>query len=182
MKAPTRVETERLVLVVPTAADAEAIFHRYASDPGVTKYLGWPTHGSIAQTRGFLEFSESEWTRWPAGPYLIRSRATGELLGGTGFTLESAAEAMTGYVLAQEAWGRGYATEALGAMVELSRSIDIARLFAFCHPDHRASARVLEKCGFARDAAADRPMLFPNLDGGVTVTAECYEIGLRRGA
>ena len=42
MKGPERFETSRLVLRKPTLADAEAVFIRYASDPEVTRYLGWP--------------------------------------------------------------------------------------------------------------------------------------------
>ena len=56
---------------------------------------------------------------------------------------------MTGYVLAKEAWGFGYATEALSAIVCLGDVLEIGELFALCHRDHRASHRVLEKCGFA---------------------------------
>jgi RimJ/RimL family protein N-acetyltransferase len=42
LKAPTHLETARLVLTAPLAADAEAIFTRYTGDPEVTRYLGWP--------------------------------------------------------------------------------------------------------------------------------------------
>jgi len=44
MKGPERIETARLVLRRPTAADAEAIFNRYAGDSDVTRYLAWPRH------------------------------------------------------------------------------------------------------------------------------------------
>ena len=70
---------------------------------------------------------------------------------------------MTGYVLAKDAWGLGYATEALRAMVDLSWQLDVDWLFALCHPDHRASMHVLEKCGFVRDSGWNRPVEFPNL-------------------
>ena len=54
MKGPERIETARLVLRKPTSADAEAVFHRYSSDPEVTKFLGWSRHRSVEQTRVFL--------------------------------------------------------------------------------------------------------------------------------
>lgn len=175
MKAPPEFETARLILAAPTAADADAVFERYASDPGVTKYLGWPRHQSVADTREFLAFSAAEWERWPAGPYLIRRRSDGRLLGSTGLGFERPDEAMTGYVLASDAWGKGYATEALGAMVDLSRRIDVVRVYALCHPEHRASWRVLEKCGFTRDASWSRPAEFPNLAPGTLQDVVCYE-------
>ena len=101
MRAPPRIETARLVLSRPVIGDAAAIFDRYASDPDVTKFMGWPRHQSIADTEAFLTFCAEEWERWPAGPYLIWSRGDGRLLGGTGFGFETADHAVTGYVLAE---------------------------------------------------------------------------------
>ena len=150
----------------PGGADAEAIFSSYASDPEVTRYLAWPRHLTIEATRRFLEFSDDEWTRWPAGPYVIEDRATGRLLGGTGLGFESPVSASTGYVLTRDAWGRGFATEALVAMVELARQAGVIRLYALCHADHRASRRVLEKGGFAAEGLLLRHTVFPNLAEG----------------
>src|ERR1043165_1370370 len=151
MRAPEKIETARLLLVRPTAADVEAIFQRYASDPDVTRYVAWPRHTSIADTEFFLKFSDHEWNRWPAGPYLARSRADGSVLGSTGLAFESDMTASTGYVFAKDAWGNGYATEALRAMTDLARNLGVNRLYAICHADHRASAHVLEKGGFTRE-------------------------------
>jgi RimJ/RimL family protein N-acetyltransferase len=167
MKAPGQLETARLVLVRPQAADARSIFERYSSDPDVTRYLGWPRHLSTAETGAFLTFSAAQWEQWPAGPYLIRARETGQLLGGTGFGFEAPERAVTGYVLAKDAWGKGFATEALNAMVDVAPRIGVAQLHALCHPDHRASWRVLEKCGFTRDPRWSGRDEFPNLAPGV---------------
>lgn len=75
LKGPPQIDTPRLRLSRPTARDAEAVFDRYANDPDVTRFVGWPLHQSVDDTRAFLDFSASEWERWPAGPYLIRSRS-----------------------------------------------------------------------------------------------------------
>ena len=107
MKAPLHLETPRLALSPPTASDAESIFECYAGDPDVTRFLGWPRHRSVAETREFLDFSALEWDRSPAGPYLIRLRADGRLIGGTGLSFKNEHEAVTGYVLAKDAWGSG---------------------------------------------------------------------------
>jgi [ribosomal protein S5]-alanine N-acetyltransferase len=174
MRGPERVETERLVLRRPQAADAEAVFSRYASDVEVTRFLSWPRHRSLDETRAFLEFSDAEWERWPAGPYLIESRKSGELLGGTGLAFDTPVQAATGYVLARDAWGVGYATEALHGVVSLAPAIGVHRLYALCHPDHPASRRVLEKCGFAREGVRRRLSEFPNLPAGDPGDVLCY--------
>jgi len=176
VKAPLRLETPRLVLAQPKAIDAEAVFERYASDPDVTRFLGWPRHQSIADTHEFLKFSEEEWERWPAGPYLIWSRYDHLLLGSSGFAFEKPDEAATGYVLAKDAWGKGFATEVLGGIVEIARQIGVARLYALCHPQHRPSWRVLEKAGFTRDTSWSRQVEFPNLAPGGLQDVYCYAL------
>jgi RimJ/RimL family protein N-acetyltransferase len=168
------IETSRLQLRRPTADDAEAIVTRYASDREVTRYVGWPRHASVDDTRAFLAFSESLWGRWPAGPYLILSRDDGRLLGSTGLIFETPSRAATGYVLARDAWGRGFATEALGAMVDLAGKTGVLRLYALCHHAHRASARVLEKADFSREGTLRRYAEFPNLSPGAPQDVLCY--------
>jgi RimJ/RimL family protein N-acetyltransferase len=168
------IETARLRLRRPRAADAVPVFERYASDPEVTRYLGWPTHRSLADTDGFLAFCDSEWERWPAGPYLVESRTGGLLLGSTGLGFETPEQAVTGYVFARDAWGKGYATEVLSAMRELARGLRVQRLYALCHPDHRASHHVLEKCGFLREGRLRAHAEFPNLAPGVQSDVLCY--------
>ena len=65
------------------------------------------------------------------------------------------------------AWGQGYATEALRAIVDLAPTIGVRQLDALCHPEHHASVRVLEKCGFVADRAWFGETEFPNLAPGM---------------
>jgi RimJ/RimL family protein N-acetyltransferase len=169
-----RIETPRLALRKPEPTDAEAILARYASDPEVTRFLGWARHRSLDDTRSFLEFSDAEWQKWPMGPYLIFSRENGQLLGGTGLSFETPFRAATGYVLAKDAWGLGYATEALGGVVAAAAEVGLRRVYALCHPDHRASWRVLEKCGFDREGLLRGYADFPNLRAEDPGDVLCY--------
>jgi RimJ/RimL family protein N-acetyltransferase len=173
-RAPERLYSERLVLRRPRLDDAEPIFTRYAGDPEVTRYVSWPRHASVEPTKAFLAFSDFEWDRWPAGPYLIESREDGVLLGSSGLSFEAPDCASTGYVLARDAWGRGYASEALRAMVDVARVTGVRRLYALCHTDHAASARVLEKGGFTLEATLGGHTEFPNLTPGTLSDVICY--------
>lgn len=166
MKAPEKIETARLVLERPVESDLEGIFSRYASDPNVTRFVSWPRHTSLDHTRAFFAFSEAEWNRWPAGPYVIRSRDSETLLGGTGLAFETPPQASTGYVLAVDAWGKGFATESLEAITRIARIVGVLRLQALCHTAHRASCRVLEKTGFLKVGTLNRHTIFPNLGAG----------------
>jgi RimJ/RimL family protein N-acetyltransferase len=174
--APDAIETPRLSLRRPRAGDVDAIFARYASDPDVTRLVGWPRHRTVDDTRGFLSFSDDEWAKWPAGPYLIFARDDGRLLGSTGLIFETPYRAATGYVLAKDEWGRGYATEALDAMVGVARNTGVHRLYALCHSEHPASARVLEKCYFAREGVLRGYAEFPNLTPVQPHDVLCYAI------
>ena len=175
--APERLSTERLVLRRPRADDAEAVFARYANDPAVTKYIGWPRHTNVEMTREFLAFSDASWEQQAAAWYLIEIRADGRLIGSTGLTFETSDCAMTGYVLAQDAWGQGFATEALRAMVNLAPTLGVRRLYAICHAGHAASARVLEKGGLTREGILPGHTVFPNLSPE-PADVLCYALSL----
>ncbi len=174
MPAPERILTPRLILRRPLASDVPAIYQRYASDAEVTRFLGWPRHATEDDTRGFIAFSDDAWATTPCGPYLIESRSTGMLLGSAGFIFESARMASVGYLLARDSWGQGFATEVVGALVDLAHGMGISRLHAYCHPDNAATHRVLEKCGFGVETRRARKMAFPNLGDGGARDIVCY--------
>ena len=174
--APDLIQTPRLELRRPLATDAGAIFSRYASDAEVTRFCSFPTHRSIDDAQGFVSCSDGHWSQWPAGPYLIFPRGGGPLVGSTGLEFETPYRAQTGYVLAKDAWGLGFATEALDAMVGVARRAGVRRLYALCHHSHRASARVLEKCDFAREGVLRGYAAFPNLEPVEAQDVLCYAI------
>lgn len=161
----------------PRVSDEPAVFSRYASDPEVTRYMAFPTHRSLDDTHAYLQWSDGMWARWPrAGPMLVFARDGVTLLGGAGIVNDSEVLAQIGYILARDAWGRGYASEALLACMEAARLAGVRRLEAGVHVDHQASRRVLEKAGFTREGT--RPGVFPNLPPDVTRDAALYALAL----
>lgn len=178
MKAPESIETERLLLRRPLHSDAQNVFRSYAGDPVATRYLSWPTHRSVADTYAFLEWSDAEWKRWPAGPYLVFAKGVHQrkVVGSTGLCFASPERASTGYAFTQSVWGRGLATEALSAMVGVARGLALKELEALCHAEHQASAHVLEKCGFVLQSRQERHTLFPNLMPGVRADTLLYTL------
>ena len=157
------IRTARLTLRAPTAADAADIFATYAGDPEVTRYMGWPRHQQLAATHGFLTFALDEWSRHGIGTLLIE--LDGVLVGSTGLHVDTDQPGTvdTGYILGRAHWGRGFATEACTAMVELARSRGDRRIASYCHAEHAPSARVLEKAGLILEARLPAHMVFPNL-------------------
>jgi RimJ/RimL family protein N-acetyltransferase len=53
-----------------------------------------------------------------------------------------------GYWIARPFWGRGFATEACAALIEIARTLGLPSLEGSHFIDNPASARVLEKLGF----------------------------------
>ena len=69
-----------------------------------------------------------------------------------------------GYVLAQEAWGQGYMTEALQAVLGAALASDrINRVKAICDLENVASQRVMEKAGMKEEHREQRHEVHPNL-------------------
>jgi RimJ/RimL family protein N-acetyltransferase len=81
---------------------------------------------------------------------LIFERGTGapQLVGSCGLGRRPSGAVEMGYWIARSFWGRGYATEACIALVEIARTLGLASLEGSHFLDNPASARVLEKLGF----------------------------------
>ena len=164
MTYPQELQTPRLELRRPKASDADAIFQRYARDAEVTRFLGWARHRTVQDTRAFLQFADTSWSASQGFPYLAFSRADGRLVGSTGVHYETPWRASVGWVLARDAWGQGLATEMARAMVDLAFADPaLLRLYAYCHAEHAASARVMAKVDLAHEGVLRRFFVFPNL-------------------
>jgi len=152
----------RLTLRAAQPGDAPAVY-AYASDAEVVRYLAWPRHTSLADSERFLQEVAKG---WQSGHYLVwLIEDERGVVGAIGAEL-SRANAGIGYVLARRSWGRGYATEALGLVVEaLFRHTPITALWALCVTENSASQRVLEKSGFRYEQTLHHYFACPNLGG-----------------
>ena len=87
----------------------------------------------------------------------------GEFAGEIGFNPQQAERrlcAEIGYWLGEEYWGMGIATEAVRAMTEyLFAKQNLVRLYAHVFEWNSASIRVLEKCGYIREAILRRGVI-----------------------
>ncbi|MGV8083615.1 MAG: GNAT family N-acetyltransferase [Coriobacteriia bacterium] len=176
MRFPERIETARLALRCPQAADVEAIFSGWASDPLTTRYMAWPRHCSIEDTNAFLRFSDQQWANTSAGPYAIVLQSTGELIGTCGFAFRSSDVAEIGYILKRSCWGIGYATESVRAQIEAAGMLGDVLLAASVHPANASSVAVLERCGFVLDSDNVECVRFPNLETAPVVEVLRYTL------
>jgi RimJ/RimL family protein N-acetyltransferase len=152
---PPVLETLRLRLR-PLAATDLADLVRLDLDPEVMRYVGSPAGVKTpaeTEARARTRIRESEeGTLEPLGLWRIEARADSAFLGiGALLRMPDGADVEVAYRLARVAWGRGFATEAAGALIAHGlHTLGLPRLVAVTYPDNHASQRVLDKLGFER--------------------------------
>jgi ribosomal-protein-alanine N-acetyltransferase len=92
------------------------------------------------------------WERYGFGPWILRDRATGAMVGRGGLARTHVAgrdEVEVQWAIVPERWGEGLATELARAATEVAfTDVKLTEIVAFTLPDNIASRRVMEKAGF----------------------------------
>lgn len=159
---PEQFETDRLIFQRLKYEDAEEIFYTYASKPEVTRYVAWPTHQSIEDTRGFLRYAIQAWNAGTDYSFSIRLKSDRKLIGSFGVMNENG-KIQFGYFLSPNYWNRGYTTEACIQMMQLLRKQkNIYRIGTFVDVENIYSIRVLLKSGLQEEARLTKWFRFPN--------------------
>jgi RimJ/RimL family protein N-acetyltransferase len=145
------IRTERL-LIRPFRPDDTTGLAGRRNDPVVARYQDWQIPYSMEQAEKAVSevvaMDGPKNERWWMA--VVADPDTDEVLGDLAVHLSWAGRtAEVGYTFAKEKWGRGYATEALAAMVDyLFDNLGVTRVFGMLHPDNPSSAMVLERAGF----------------------------------
>jgi RimJ/RimL family protein N-acetyltransferase len=151
------VRTHRLGLRLPSEADAHTILG-YLNDPEVYEMQDWDVPRTAHDVQQRIRHAAE--LGWPApGEWVnLTIEAEGRCVGDVACHLdEQRATAEVGYTLAREHWGKGYASEALGALIDhLLAEHPVHRLSASLDPQNVRSMRVLEATGFAMEGLARR--------------------------
>ena len=138
--------TARLLLRPGWAEDAPALAAAIGDELIVRNLATVPWPYRLRDAEAFLAQP-----RDPILPsFLIFERTGGEprLIGSCGLGRRPSGSVELGYWIARPFWGRGLATEASAALVDIARALRLPRLQASHFLDNPASGRVLEKLGF----------------------------------
>ncbi|MDX1292660.1 MAG: GNAT family N-acetyltransferase [Hyphomonas sp.] len=145
--------TDRLVLRPHEMRHLEPSVAMWGS-PNVTRHIGGKTRSrqetwfTICRMRGM-------WDLLGYSYWAIENRQTGQFLGECGFSdfmrgmkpdLSEWPEA--GWVFAEAAWGKGYASEAVTAMHDWLDENRPGQSVCIINPENTGSQRVAEKCGY----------------------------------
>jgi RimJ/RimL family protein N-acetyltransferase len=155
------VETPRLRLRSHRREDFPACISLWA-DSDVARYIGGRPLTREEVWARFLRYAGS-WHWLGFGYWAVEEISSGQFIGELGYAqnertfdpplvlLDGGGRTMpeVGWVLAPQFHGKGYATEAvLAALTWGDAHLAASRSFCIIHPDHSASIRVAEKCGF----------------------------------
>jgi len=146
MSGSCSFETERLICRSFRYSDAEDMLRNWASDPDIQTEYGEPVYSSISQVRELLrEYTSGEKSRYR---WAVIEKASGENIGQIAFCKiwDEIHTAEIEYCIGKRFWGRGYAGEALSALIRYTfENTDIVRLEAYHRAENIKSGRVLEK-------------------------------------
>jgi RimJ/RimL family protein N-acetyltransferase len=139
--------TERLLLRPGFPEDASALAMAIGDERIVRNLAVAPWPYSLRDAEALLAAP-----RDPVLPSLLiveRTAGAPRLVGACGLGRRTSGAVELGFWIARRDWGRGIATEACTALVDIARTLGLPALEASHFLDNPASGRVLEKLGFA---------------------------------
>ena len=166
------LETERLILRNLTLNDADDVF-KWCGDPQVTKYVSYNTYNNTNEVIEYLKWVVSENenpNHFIAG---IVTKSSNELIGNCSLEYEKDRDIWSmGYTIKREAWGHGYATEAVQGLIDYIKKFRTMRgIEGSVVNENPASKRVLEKLGmtFLEDISLSK------MDGSQTFKGKKFQ-------
>ncbi|MEM1429220.1 MAG: GNAT family N-acetyltransferase [Pseudomonadota bacterium] len=148
------LRTARLTLRPALESDLEQL-HRIFTDPRAMRYWDRPPNTSRAQTKRFLQ---GFMARDPDRKLEYILDLDGVCIGKAGMW----AKPEVGFILHPDHWQKGYATEAMRAILPLiwERFPGLQGLTAELDPRNSASAALLQKLGFRLDRVEEKNFLY----------------------
>ena len=165
------LETGRLLLRAPKLDDAKVIA-RLANNRKIAEMTALIPHPyGVDDARAWIESLSEEGRGWT---FAVTAKSeAGALIGACGYGRRHDDEPEIGYWIGEPYWGRGYATEAVRAVIDHLFSVtELDSLSAGCRVTNLASRRVIEKCGFQWTGAA----LFRVRALGASVPADRFRL------
>ncbi len=148
MSGTVELKTERLLLRRHQSEDAVVLFKLFGSDPQMFEYSGWNPYQTNAMAMQTVEtfidsYDDPHFYGWGIAH-------DGELIGTIGaYDYDADKNRIEiGMSIERASWGRGFATEALIAVLRyLTEQENIKTVSAWCASDNIGSRKAMEKSG-----------------------------------
>lgn len=154
------METERLILRPFNVNDAEDMFHTWANDPEVTKYLTWNAHENVETSKMIVGQWVEQYKKPERLMFAIALKKNGKLIGCIDVVGYLDSVPVIGYAMGRAFWGNGYMTEACRTLLTLLFAIGHKEVRIDAQVENVGSNRVIQKCGgeFLRTEEDQRPL------------------------
>lgn len=145
------LESDGLILRRFQESDASAVFHHWASDEEVVKYLNWEKHRTIDDSIGYVDqciksYADDHYYHWAIVPSDDPQLPIGAI-----FATEvddTVAKVHIAYNIGKQWWNRGYTSRALAEVIRhFFVTIGYNRVEARHDPRNPYSGKVMAKCG-----------------------------------
>ena len=149
------IETKRLILRKVKSTDYELVYKNWTSDHLTTRYVTWSTHESAKATKEYCDYKEKRYIgRDYCFDWIVILKETNEPIGEIEAVNVSKVYRLVeiGYCYGSAFWNKGYATEALNAVINyMFNEVDVDKVIA-CHiSTNPASGKVMQKCNMKHD-------------------------------
>lgn len=145
-----QINTERLLLRLLSLADLDPLCDLEA-DAEVKQFFPDGPRDRV-KTEEMIKRFMSYYEEKKLPNFLLFDRLTNEFIGRAGFGITDSGEIEIGYVLHKKFWGKGYAAEAVKALLKYARAnIDVDYIIAYADFRNTNSLRIMEKCGMRYD-------------------------------
>lgn len=146
------LETERLSLRPLEVSDADLLFP-VLSDIEVMAHWDIPEVDDPDLVRSIVAGQVADAETGKAAHWAIRKLDNGAFLGACDVSDIDRwhKRAEVGFILGRDAWGHGYALEAMRAVIGYAAAMGVRRLAARTHLGNRRSDALLEKLGFEQE-------------------------------
>jgi [ribosomal protein S5]-alanine N-acetyltransferase len=144
------IETMRLLLRRFCMEDAKDMFHNWASDPEVCRFLLWGPHEDVETSQSRIRQWVEHYELGDSYVWAIALKDRNMTIGSISVEIsnDSSMSCEVGYCIGKPYWGRGIMTEALRAILHyLFYEVGYQKIFAKHDTLNIASGKVMQKAG-----------------------------------
>lgn len=143
--------SDRLILRRFVMDDAQAMYENWASDCEVTRFLMWPTHENVEDSRRILSDWTSQYEKDDFYIWAITIKENGKDPIGSISVVDKNDRikmARIGYCIGRQWWNQGITSEAFKLIISyLFNEVQVNRIEAGHDPRNPVSGKVMRKCG-----------------------------------
>ncbi len=146
--------TDRLFLRQTTIEDTED-YHKIRTDPTGMQFMDIEQPKSVEESRIRIIEEIKSFNNQNSVYWVIAKKDTGEFVGGAGYwrLIKEHYRAEIGYQIVTDHWKKGYAFEALKAIIQFGfEQMGVHSIEANINPANVPSIKLIEKLGFVQEA------------------------------